>query len=243
MKKSKQILSFLMALMVSAFIALFAGNALANGAGHPENAVTYSLVILGAGALVSYGMAFQSGLAFAALAYTSVSRPAGGTKNMGGTKAYIFFAALGDFATIGTLPPTPTTFDQLAVISDDHTFITGKCFRRLPCTIDKGTAKYAMGGERDGRSWKPEGEIIIPGDNPIAMGLLNQVANDQVILLIGMPSGRVIQIGTEDFPTELMGEFDIQKNSTGLKGFPVKFSTLAPDMLQYAGVISETPAP
>lgn len=177
--------------------------------------------------------------------YVSLLGPDGQSDNMGGLTQRLYFARVQDFLSI-KVPVAPfTTPDDLVTISTAHTFNTGKCFKKLYCTMDKGKLDAKGQGEIDGKSFKLEGEIFYPGSLADAHGFASQVKNDNFILLVEQPDSADnghIQVGTEMFPAKISPEFTTATNSSGVKGYTFKFEAMSPRVYVYSGTIALTPA-
>ncbi len=174
--------------------------------------------------------------------YATLAGPGGQADNMGGTKQFIYIAPIDDFLTIETFDPAGTTLASAAEIPGDHIFKTGKCFKKIYCTLDKGSLKSDKQGERDGRSFKDMCKIFYPGSDLDVTGFANIVKNDRMMALIPMPDGKVRQIGSEDFYAEISAAFDTGTNSGGIRGTEFEISSMDSRMKIYTGVISLTPA-
>lgn len=175
--------------------------------------------------------------------YVNKGGPDGQENNMGGTKQVIYFAPIRDFDTIQAPAASPTTEAGVSEITTAHTFLTGKCFKTLYCTLDMGEMKATPQGERDGRSFKQEATIFLPGASKEAVGFASLIKNDKFIALIPLADGKVMQIGSEDFYAEILPDFDSAKNSSGVRGHKFTISSMGPVNLYYSGTITTTPAP
>lgn len=175
--------------------------------------------------------------------YTAKAGLDGQEENMGGTKQYIFIAPVRDFATIQTVVSGPTTESAVSEITAAHTFATGKCFKKIYCTLDKGEVGFEPQGDRDGRSFAQKVKIFHPGASTDKIGFASLMKNDKFIVLVPLADGQVIQVGSADFYAEILPKFSSGTNSAGLRGFEFDISSVAPVNYVYSGAISETPAP
>lgn len=176
--------------------------------------------------------------------YENLEAPAGVTENMGGTTARILFASIGDFASIQKPVASPATLDEIVEIATAHTFNTGLGFLTGYCTEDKGKLDLKGQGERDGRSFKQEGEFFYPGSAKMAHGLASQAKNDKFILLVEMPDSDVagyLQVGTEKFPASIDPEFTTGTNSSGVRGYIFKFSAMTDKQYIYDATVTLKP--
>ncbi len=178
--------------------------------------------------------------------YVNLNGPDGQSDNMGGLTQRLYFARVQDFASIKTPVAPFTTPDDLVTISTAHTFNTGKCFKRLYCTMDKGKLDAKTQGETDGKSFKLEGEIFYPGSLADAHGFASLIKNDNLIIIAEHPDSTDngnLQVGTEQFPAKIDPEFTTGTNASGVKGYTFKFYSMSPRVYVYTGAITLTPAP
>lgn len=167
--------------------------------------------------------------------------------NIGGGQGRIYVAPVSTFTAAGITEPAAyddaTTLAEMAENADDFVFATGGCFYEVYSTENTNKLSYKEQGDIDGKSYKPEGEIFIPGDDLNTMGLARWMKNQKWIILDPMANGVVHQIGTRAFPAHLIGEWESATNSAGVKGLKIKFTTaVASGPMIYTGIISLTPA-
>lgn len=178
------------------------------------------------------------------LTMSNITKSAG--DNIGGTTGTGYIAEISTFTTI-TEPVdylSATTFTELAENDTAFVFATGGRFYEVYITPNKGKLDYKEQGEEDGKSYKPEGEIFVPGDDIATMGFLGWMKNQKFIILKKMANKRVHQIGTKDAPATLVGEWTSATNSSGVKGSTIKYSTAyASTPIIYTQAIQLTPTP
>lgn len=175
--------------------------------------------------------------------YANIAAPVGGEDNMGGTTQVIYYAPIRDFDEIATLDPAGTTMASRVEITDDHTFLTGKCFKTMYVTMDSGQLDTEMQGERDGESWKEKANFFTPGAAPGPTGAMDQLLKDKCIVLIPLPDGKVRQLGSKDFYAEFKPKWSTGKNGSARRGWTVDIESMTHRPLIYSGAISTTPAP
>lgn len=178
--------------------------------------------------------------------YADLTGPTGQADNMGGTTQLAYYAPIEDFLSIKTVTASPTTPADLVTISTAHTFKTGKCFKKLYCTLNKGSVEAKGQGEVDGRSFKQTGKIFLPGTEAAAHGFAAMVKNDNMLFLFEMPdssSKGYIQVGTEMFPAKVNPNFTTATNESGVRGYEFEIETVSPRTYVYTAAVSTTPAP
>lgn len=174
--------------------------------------------------------------------YVDLGEPDGQENNMGGTQQVIYYAPIRDFLSIKTVAAAPTTPEEAVDITTTHTFKTGFCFKKLYCTLDKGTVEIEPQGERDGRSFKVKSKIFYPGAKSDAMGLAALIKNDKLIVVVPLTDGKNIQIGSEALQAEMVPKFTAATNGSGLRGWEFDIESMAPVPYVYKGTISLVPA-
>jgi hypothetical protein len=179
--------------------------------------------------------------------YADLNGPNGTEDNMGGLTQRMYFASKSTFLSIKTPIAVPVTLGDLVDIPTAHTFNSGGCFKKLYCTMDKGKMEAKGQGDTDGKSYKQEFEVFLPGSLSAAHGFAAQCKNDNFICLLEMPDSSVangyLQVGTEMFPAKIEPEFTTSTNSAGVRGYTFKGHAMANRNYIYKAAISLTPAP
>ena len=168
--------------------------------------------------------------------------PDGQADNMGGLTQRLFYARKADFLTIQTPVTTPATFDAVVDIVTAHIFKTGKCFKKMYITEDKGKLKADTQGDMDGHSFKQEVESFLPGSDSLAHGFAAKAKNDQWIVLAEQPDGKLLQVGTEMFPARCIPSFNTGSNASGTRGYDFKWGSSSPINYVYAAAVPLIPA-
>jgi hypothetical protein len=176
--------------------------------------------------------------------YEDLTAPDGTKNNMGGATSRFLFAPLTDFLLIKTPIAVPVTLGDLVKIVDPHTFDVGKGFLRAYCTEDRGKYELKSQGDRDGKSFRGEGEFFFPGNLADAHGLADQAKNDKFIGLMEVPDSAdngYLQMGNEMFPMSIDPEFTIGTNASGTRGYLFKFSFNTDKQYLYTGTVTLKP--
>lgn len=180
----------------------------------------------------------------AAITYANLDNSDASVDNTGGFTQRAYYAAIGDFLSIKT-PGSVTTLADKVKITTAHTFNSGKCFRKLYCTMDRGKFDLKSQGETDGVSFKQEAEIFFPGTEAEAHGFAAQAKNDRFIFLlepINAATAGYLQVGTEALPAVIKPEFTAAQNASGVRGYTFKIEANTPMQYIYTGTITTTPA-
>lgn len=178
--------------------------------------------------------------------YADLTGPTGQEDNMGGTTQLAYYAPIEDFLSIKTVTASPTTPADLVTIATAHTFKTGKCFKKLYCTMNRGTMDSESVGDIDGKSFKQKGKLFLPGSKAAAHGFAAMVKNDNFIILLETADSAVTgypQIGTEKFPAKISPKFTLATNEGGVRGYEFEFEAVTDRNYIYTASVSLTPAP
>lgn len=180
-----------------------------------------------------------------AIDYNNLLGPNGQEDNLGGSQQKVYYAPLRDFETIQAPEPlaTATTDAELVNISTDHVFKTGKMFLTMYTTEDQGMADYEVQGDPDGKSVKPVAKVFYPGAEEAILAFMAKAKNDQFIFLLPLADGKVLQIGSEQFPARISPKWTSATNSGGVRGAEIEITQIvASSPVIYSGTISTTPA-
>lgn len=180
--------------------------------------------------------------------YADLTGPTGQADNMGGTTQLAYYAPIEDFLSIKKIAASPSTPAQLVEISAAHTFKTGKCFKKLYCTMNRGSVESKSQGDIDGKSFKQTGKLFLPGSISAAHGFAAMVKNDNMMILVEMPDSSTngyLQVGTEMFPAKVSPNFTTATNEGGVRGYEFEFEAVTDRNYIYpaALAITLTPAP
>lgn len=175
--------------------------------------------------------------------YIDYTGPNGQADNMGGLTQRLWYAPKADFLSIKTVIAVPVTVDDLVKITTAHTFKTGKCFKVMYITRDKGKVMGEPQGDTDGKSFKQKLESFYPGSDPSMHGFAAMCKNDQFICLAEQADGSVLQVGTERFPASCTPKYDSSSNSSGARGHHFEWETNETRQYVYTAAITVIPAP
>jgi hypothetical protein len=162
------------------------------------------------------------------------------TDNVGGTKAQIFVVETKDIDTEGVPMSSPTTLAEKVTISDTHVLATGKKFTAIDVELDTGELQAKIAGDRGGKSVKPEVDFQLSRFNPQSLGFMKTVNNGRFIVLVPLPDGSVVQVGSKDFPAEINAEGSTGKNASGVRATKFKVESMANAIFFYQGTIDLT---
>lgn len=167
-----------------------------------------------------------------------------GSLNMGSIQVEAYYAPVGDFLVMPEVPNAPATLAEAAVIASNFTFKTGKCFKKMYITQDKGSVNDEIVGERDGKSFMNKLQAFHPGTKAEMLGFAALAANTGFIFIVVEADGQMRVIGSKAFPGKIdTGTITTSQTTAGLKGFTFEIGcaskTPAPI---YTGTVALTPA-
>lgn len=170
--------------------------------------------------------------------YLNIAGPSGGTVNTGGTKGWWAFAPIAYFTAISGPLAVPVAAADLVKITTAHTLAAGKVMHKVYSTLDKSKGDFETTGERDGRGLKPMFETFFPGEMPEELGTISQAMYDSHLVFVPLANGRVLQIGSADYPAEITFKYSTATLGGGVKGVTVKVETFSPFMYIYTPALA-----
>jgi len=154
-----------------------------------------------------------------------------GGDNMGGIGKWAYYCDLdADIATLGaTLNlDTASNFAGLANIQAQHTFNSGKGWKKLYTQRLSGEIKSESQGELDGMSHKSSLVVGVPGARAEGIGFLRWAANRNLIMLGTDAEDANRQVGSVRYPAKY--ETGSMTTTTTPEGLKITFMTFsAPD--------------
>lgn len=131
--------------------------------------------------------------------------------NDAGLASKHYYARVNDILTFPAVPDTPTSYADKVTVSDDFVMKTGKAFKSIYCTLEKGELKSEMQGGRDGKSFMNMADFYHPGTSPDLLGFMETIKNEDVVILVKEITGQVRIVGRADLPANL-------ESATGTSG-------------------------
>lgn len=165
-------------------------------------------------------------------------------KNIGGTTDEIYYALLGDFATIPDLPLNESVLADKFVIDTAVTFKTGKCWKKIQIKKETGKLDYESVGNAG--ALQPVLTFSIPGNNLGGMALNNLADNNTPFVFLvqtnDMPDGHYNLLGNFEHKVTLKGGKNggEKAGDGGMYNFEVR-GTQKFEM-HYTAAVSFTPA-
>lgn len=124
-----------------------------------------------------------------------------GIENMGGVTKRAFIGRVSDFTTIATPIAVPVAYEDRVLIPGPHVLAAGKKLIETYIMYDKSGIESPSQGTRKGMSSKPKFTLVLPGNLPTQVGLLDFIKNDDLLVFAEQQDGDgYIQIGTERLP-------------------------------------------
>jgi hypothetical protein len=128
-----------------------------------------------------------------------------GADNMGGlrTEAYYCFHSEVETHAAPTARSAATTLQQLSICATDHTFHTGKGWKKIYTTEDTGMVESAVQGEKDGKSFMNKIKLHFPGSGARIQGLIRYGVNAGWYAIGADAEGLKRLVGTQYWPAKL----------------------------------------
>ena len=165
--------------------------------------------------------------------------PDGTEVNMGGTSQVAFFARVDDIASFSAAAANAANPYVLTV---PFIMKPGKKFHTLYITQDTGELDFGSNGEQDGKSFKPVLKAFYPGLSDDALQFTNDGKNDKFVLIVELPDGKMIQLGSARFFITLSPNFKTTTTSGRGRGYELEFMGYTPYIYRYAAAVPLTPA-
>lgn len=130
-----------------------------------------------------------------------------GDDNMGGIRTMAYYCLHTEIERGGHAAPmnraSATTLADLSTITSDHTFKTGKGWKRLYNTEDSGMVESTMQGEKDGKSWVNKIKLFHPGNRATVLGFMRWIQNAGCYFVGVDAEGAQRMVGSEHYPAKL----------------------------------------
>ncbi len=180
----------------------------------------------------------------AATTYADIIQPPFGTgpNFMPGLSQVMYFIGINDIATFGLPAASPTPVGQKYTIKTPHVCKQGKKFSKMYVGIEKGQLKFDSLGGRDATGFKATATGYIPGDSDDLNYFANEAQGDRFIVIIKRADGKLIQIGTEDFPATIRAAHDSETVTGDSSGYTVNIEAYMAYTLIYDAAVPLTAA-
>lgn len=176
----------------------------------------------------------------AATEYAGIIQPPFGTgpNLMPGMAQVLYFIGVNDIATFGAAPETPS--NKKYTITTPIVPKVGKKFTKMYSSIEKGQLKYESLGSRDASGFKVTGTAYIPGDSDDLNYFANESQGDRFIVIEKRADGKMMQVGTEDFPATIRAAHDSETVTGDASGYNVNIEAYMPFKLNYDAAVQLT---
>lgn len=178
----------------------------------------------------------------AASAYADIIQPpfGQGANFMAGLSQVMYICPIGDIATFGTAPNTPA--NKKYTITTPFVCKTGKKFTKMYVAIEKGQLKFEALGSREGSGFKATGTGYIPGDSDDLNYFANEAQADRFVIIFKRADGKLILVGTEDFPATIRAAHDSETVTGDSSGYSVNVEAYMPFTYIYEAAVPLTAA-
>lgn len=173
------------------------------------------------------------------MAYKDLTGPDGTEVNMGGVAQVAYLARIDDIATFASAANNAT---NPYVLTQPHIMKSGTKFIKVYTTLDTGDLEFGSNGELDGKSFKPVFKFFYPGLTDDALQFINDSKNDKFLMIVELPDGKMLQIGSARFFVSLTGNFKTTTTSGRGRGTEFEAMCYTPYIYRYAAAVPLTPA-
>lgn len=122
-----------------------------------------------------------------------------GRYNMGGIEQYSWYGLRSQIATMPACAQTDPTGSgnvaELAKVTGDIVMDNGKDFQKIYGTLETAMVKDTQVGERDGKSWRTEFELLFSDITPEMLGSLSLLNNSRTVWLVKDQNSRTRILG------------------------------------------------
>lgn len=162
--------------------------------------------------------------------------------NPQGTNEQIYIAPVSDIKTFAEIPETPATLAESVTISGTHVMESGKKFYKVPVLeLAKNNAASEETGAVSGSEPKQVFNGFIAGLKPTIEGFLKKAKGERHIVLIPLPDGQVLQLGTSKRGAQVNSNYDTTVAGGDGRGNAIVISAYHNTQF-YTGDIPTTPA-
>lgn len=149
-----------------------------------------------------------------------------------------YICALADFTVIGAPGAGPGETKLTIPAANDHTFTGDLGWMKLYSLPHKNTGSSKTNGDHGALNLNHEVTMFFPGDSAQLLQALLTLKNDDVLVLVKTPDGKVLQFGDANIPANVE-DIDFQQHTTkeGVVGYT--FKVMACTKYWYQGDITE----
>ena len=175
----------------------------------------------------------------AATQYADIIQPPFGTgpNLMPGMSQVLYFIGVNDILSFGAVG---TTEPEKYTIKTPITLKPGKRFSKMYSGIEKGQLKFEALGGRDATGFKITGTSFIPGDSNDLNYFTNECQGDRFIVIMPRADGKMIMVGTENFPATMRAAHDSETVTGDASGYAVNIEAYSPYKYIYDAAVQLT---
>lgn len=209
-------LLFLFRLTCAVIMSMVAGTIAAAALG--TDPALSSIVAFGIGQVAA--MAVPTGALAVMTNFTNILYDQGGD-NMGGLRTIAYWCYHNE-VQVHSEPASrdaATTYEELVTISSDHTFFSGKGWKKFYVTEDTGMVESTFQGEKDGKSFINKMKLFHPKAGAKAMGFIRFGINHGFYGIGVDAEGLKRMVGTKHYPAKMdTGSITTTETAAGRKG-------------------------
>lgn len=170
--------------------------------------------------------------------YVDILRSNTSANREGGIVPELLVAPVSTFTAIQALPGSAPIGDGASlVITGDHTFGASDGFIKLGLSKESLNKLMSdMVGEGDNGGAEIKSEVFVSGFSKALAEFFTNAKWEDWIILVKLPNGTYIQIGSEDFPATISGNFGTGGKGESANGYTVNIRAYNLGPIFYEGV-------
>lgn len=169
-----------------------------------------------------------------------------GQNNDAGITMKIYYCLWNDIETFPGVDDSSaaTDFADMATIASPIVFKSGKAWKEMYATLEKGKLDCEMVGERDGKAFRNTATLSHPGNAPKSLGWTEFMKNTHAVLLVQELDGNWRLVGNNILPAQVSKATITTGDAIDSnKGMMVEVESIGRIAPRYTGAITLTPAP
>lgn len=159
------------------------------------------------------------------LPYDAVTQADACDTNLNGLKATAWINSRKNITAYPQPNASPTTSDDLGVLTGDYTVASGKPF--VAIGLDHEVSDIKLEGTAPGVGpFKVSGKLFVRGSKAVIDGFASQVLYDEVVLVVAQSDGTRRPVGNADYPCRIKPMFDSKVvGATDPRGWEFEFTS------------------
>ena len=139
-----------------------------------------------------------------------------GNKSLPGTRNHAYYIPRRDIVTFPRPATSPASLDAVAVIPNTSSFelVADKKWHRIDLVPNESEPECDNQGSYGSKTFLNKITLVLPGTGKKVTGLISNLNNDDVVILVPMADGKCRLFGSPAFHTELVLKQSFGKSAT-----------------------------